>query len=224
MSAREEILGRLRGTLASEGDDAARKKSVAKRLAEAPTGVIPKRGQLDRAGRIDLFCEMAQRVQTTVDRVASASQVPRVIADYLRSQNLPASVRMGKDDRLRDMPWDDAANLEILFGVSDGGDAVAVAHADAGVAESGTLVLTSGADNPTSNNFLPDTHIVVLQANDIDGDYENLMARLRAVHGKGQLPRTVNMVTGPSRSADIEQTLLLGAHGPRSLHVIVVET
>ena len=41
-------------------------------------------------------------------------------------------------------------------------------------------------------------------------------------YGKGQMPRTVNWITGPSRSADIEQTLLLGAHGPQRLHVIVV--
>jgi L-lactate dehydrogenase complex protein LldG len=96
---------------------------------------------------------------------------------------------------------------------------VAVSHAFGGVAESGTLVLTSGRDNPTTLNFLPDTHIVVIDAKDIAGDYETLWARLR---GQGAMPRTVNWITGPSRSADIEQTLILGAHGPRRLHVMVV--
>ena len=85
-----------------------------------------------------------------------------------------------------------------------------------------TLVLFSGTDNPTTLNFLPDNHIVVIEAKDIVADYETMWAALRARFGKGVMPRTVNWVTGPSRSADIEQTLLLGAHGPRRLHVIVV--
>ena len=46
---------------------------------------------------------------------------------------------------------------------------------------------------------------------------------LRARYGKDKMPRTLNLITGPSRSADIEQTLILGAHGPRKLHIIVVE-
>jgi len=81
---------------------------------------------------------------------------------------------------------------------------------------------SSGVENPTTLNFLPETHIVVLAGKDLVGDYEAAWAKLRGPYGKGVLPRTVNMITGPSRSADIEQTLLLGAHGPRKLHVIVV--
>ena len=97
-----------------------------------------------------------------------------------------------------------------------------MSHAFAAVAETGTLVLISGADNPTTLNFLPDVHIVVVDASDIAPDFETVMARLRERFGAGVMPRTVNMITGPSRSADIEQTLILGAHGPRKLHVIVV--
>ncbi len=87
---------------------------------------------------------------------------------------------------------------------------------------SGTLVLTSGADNPTTLNFLPETAIVVLDAADIAGDYETVWERLQQQAGENPLPRTINLISGPSRSADIEQTLLLGAHGPRNLHIIVV--
>jgi L-lactate dehydrogenase complex protein LldG len=84
-------------------------------------------------------------------------------------------------------------------------------------------MLASGPDNPTTLNFLPDTHIVVVNAKDIAPDYETLWQRLRESYGAGAMPRAVNWITGPSRSADIEQTLILGAHGPRRLHVIVVE-
>ena len=80
----------------------------------------------------------------------------------------------------------------------------------------------SGADNPTTLNFLAENHIVVVFAEDVVGDYESVFARLRAKFG-AELPRTVNFITGPSRSADIEQTLLFGAHGPRRLHVVVVD-
>ena len=103
-----------------------------------------------------------------------------------------------------------------------GKDLAAVSHAFGAVAESGTLMLVSGADNPTTLNFLPDTHMVVVDAKDVAGDYESLWRRLREKFGDGLMPRTVNLITGPSRSADIEQTLILGAHGPRRLHVMVV--
>ena len=71
--------------------------------------------------------------------------------------------------------------------------------------------------------FLPENHIVVVKSSDIEGDYETALGRIRDEHGKGNMPRTVNMITGPSRSGDIEQKILLGAHGPRSLHIIVVD-
>ena len=96
------------------------------------------------------------------------------------------------------------------------------AAAFAGIAETGTLALVSGPDNPTTLNFLPDNHIVLLPREAIEADYESVFAKVRSVYGKGEAPRTLNFITGPSRSADIEQTLLLGAHGPRRLHIVVV--
>ncbi len=109
-----------------------------------------------------------------------------------------------------------------MRGPSDGHDLNAVSAAFAGIAETGTLALVSGPDNPTTLNFLPDNHIVVLPREAIEADYESVFAKLRNVYGKGEAPRTLNFITGPSRSADIEQTLLLGAHGPRRLHIVVV--
>ena len=82
--------------------------------------------------------------------------------------------------------------------------------------------MVSGPENPSTLNFLPDNQIVVVAAKDVAGDYESVWAKIRFAYGKGGMPRTVNWITGPSRSADIEQTLLIGAHGPRRLHVVVV--
>ena len=75
------------------------------------------------------------------------------------------------------MPW---APLEIATGRAEATDEVAIAKAFAGVAETGTLVLTSGADNPTTLNFLPETQIVVIRAGDVVGGYEQAWDRLRA--------------------------------------------
>jgi L-lactate dehydrogenase complex protein LldG len=221
MSSREAIVGKIRRSLGVAASDIGRRSIVIGRLKGTPKGVIPARGQLPPAECVALFCEMAMKVSASIARVPSTDAVPQAIADYLRSQNLPATIRMGDDPLLGALPWDGTA-IEVSRGASMGHDPVAVSHALAGVAETGTLVLASGADNPTTLNFLPDAHIVVLSSEDVVGDYETVWERLRARFGKGALPRTVNMITGPSRSGDIEQTILLGAHGPRSLHIVIV--
>jgi L-lactate dehydrogenase complex protein LldG len=221
MTARELMFATLRRSLGVTGTEAPRRAAVAARLAGHPRGVVPARGQLPPPQRLDLFTRMLEAASATAECVASATDIPAAVAAFLRGHNLPLQVRHGDDPRL-DVPWGDAPALEILRGRSDGHDLAAVSHAFAAVAETGTLVLVSGPDNPTTLNFLPDVHIVVVDACDIAPDFEVVMARLRERYGTGAMPRTVNMITGPSRSADIEQTLLLGAHGPRKLHVIVV--
>ncbi|MDW6025157.1 lactate utilization protein [Mesorhizobium sp. BAC0120] len=222
MSAREAILKKVRGALNASAGDAERAAAVGERLAKAPKGIIPARGQLPRAGRIELFCTMAKKLSATVERVDGKDAVPKAVAAYLRQRNLPAALRMGEDDRLTGMPWDSERSLQVKYGPSDGNDEVGLAHATAAVAETGTLVMTSGNGNPTSINFLPEHHLVVVDADDIDGDLEAALGRIRTGYGKGKMPRTVNLISGPSRSADIEQKIILGAHGPRALHVIVV--
>lgn len=221
MSARNEIFANIRRSLGVTGAEAARRSAVEDRLARSPKGVIPQRAQLDHAGQVALFAQMAEAAACTVARLPSASQVPAEIARYLRDLNLPATLRMGADARLASLPWGET-QIEMSQGRSHGHDLNAVSHAFAGIAETGTLVMVSGADNPTTLNFLPDNHIVVINAADVSGDLESAVASVRARFGKGTMPRTVNFITGPSRSADIEQTLLLGAHGPRRLHLVLV--
>ena len=221
MSAREAILGKIRRSLGVSANDAGRRAIVIARLENAPRGVIPERGQLPPGERLALFKAMAEKVSATVAEVETAGDAPAAIAEYLRAHNLPAIVRMGDDAALAGLPWQRTA-IEVRRGAADANDAIGVSHALAGVAESGTLVLASGADNPTTLNFLPETHVVVLAAEDVVGDYETVFAMLRKRYGKAALPRTVNMITGPSRSGDIEQTILLGAHGPRRLHIVII--
>jgi L-lactate dehydrogenase complex protein LldG len=222
MSSRDTILASIRRSLHVKGDERIRAGIVDERLDRSPKGVVPARGQLDAAGKLALFIEKAEGVQATIARVPTAAEVPAEVARYLREGNLPAAIRMGSDARLAGMPWKETA-LDVMSGRSHGLDLSAISHAEAAIAETGTLALISGPENPTTLNFLPDNHIVVLKAGDIVGDLEAIWAKIRKRHGKGAMPRTVNFITGPSRSGDIEQTILLGAHGPRALHIVVVE-
>ena len=221
MSARDDVFANIRRSLGVKGSEAIRRQIVADRLERSPKGVIPARSQVSGDERLALFKLQAEAALATVTEVASAAEVPQSIALFLRNHNLPATLRMGDDPRLDKMPWADTA-LEIARGPSVGHDLNAVSHAFGGVAETGTVVLVSGSDNPSTLNFLPDNHIVVVSAKDIAGDYESVWSRVRFTFGKGTMPRTVNWITGPSRSGDIEQTMLLGAHGPRRLHVVVI--
>lgn len=221
MSARDEIFGNIRRSLGVKGGETIRRQIVQDRLERAPKGIIPKRGQVSGEERIALFKAQAEASLATVTEVASAADVPQSIALFLRNHNLPATLRMGDDLRLKAMPWGETT-LEVSHGPSEGRDLNAVSYAFGGVAETGTLAMVSGAENPSTLNFLPDNHIIVVSAKDIAGDYESVWSRVRFAFGKTSMPRTVNFITGPSRSGDIEQTLLLGAHGPRRLHVVVV--
>jgi len=222
MSARDEILAGVRRSLGAAPGDDVRRAAVKARIASAPAGLRPARGQGDPGARVQRFMEEAQRVNATVERVASLKDVPQAAARYLRERNLAARLRVGDDARLSALAWG-GTQIAMSTGASVGDDPNAISFAESGVAETGTLVFVSGAHNPTTLNFLPDNHIAVLRAADLEADYEAVWERLRARFGKGVLPRTVNFVTGPSRSADIEQKLLLGAHGPRSLHIIIVD-
>lgn len=222
MNGREAVLSRIRQSLGVTGQEESRRREVAERLADLPRGVIPARGQLPDEARIALFVQQADKALASVERVPTADLVPEAIAMYLRSKNLPAEMKRGEDPRLASLPWEKAPQLSIATGPTAGRDLVGLSHAEGGVAESGTIVMLSGPENPSTLNFLPDYHIVVLSAGDIVGDYESAFDRVRARYGQGVLPRTVNFITGPSRSGDIEQKMLLGAHGPRSLHILVV--
>jgi L-lactate dehydrogenase complex protein LldG len=221
MSSRAAVFASIRRSLGVTGDEATRRFEVDMRLKQAPPGIVPKRGQGNASTRLAAFKAEAERAQASVAEISGWADAPAEIARFLRESNCPATLRMGDDPRLAGMPWSETS-LEILYGPSDGGDVNAVSAAFAGIAESGTLALVSGRDNPTTLNFLPENHIVVLPREAIEADYESVFAKLRAAYGKGAAPRTLNFITGPSRSADIEQTLLLGAHGPRRLHIVVV--
>ena len=222
-AAKNAILSHMRQSLSVGADDAERRKTVAARIAAHKPNIVPARAQIAHAKQIKLFREQAEAVQTTVTEVASGDDVPTAVADYLRGQNLPQTIRHGDDPLINNLPWaKKTPTMELNKGIADPKDEVSLSHASAGIAETGTLVLTSGSDNPTTLNFLPENHIVIIRADEIGGTYEDAWERLRKIHGERTMPRTVNMITGPSRTGDIEQRIELGAHGPRRLHIVII--
>lgn len=226
MSAgRDQILGTVRRSLKrgqGDEDDAARAR-VDARLSQTPRGPVPARAQIPPAEQVDLFEAMAVEQAATVTRVARPEDVPAAVADYLKAANLAPRLRLAPDPELEGLPWDGQPLLEVETGKAEAADQVSLTGAFAGIAETGTLLLVSGPQAPTTLNFLPETHIAVLRASRMVGPYEDAWDRVRALYGRGRLPRTVNFITGPSRTADIEQTIQLGAHGPRRLHIVLIE-
>jgi len=208
MSARDNILGRVRHATGG-GDPAA----VAARTGQpAP---VPTLAQTQGEARLAQFIAKAKAVDATVTRLALLDDLPKALAEELRSRNLPAAIRTG-DDPAFARDW---RGIEHTVGPGRLAEPATLSRAQLAMAETGTLVLASGPDNPVTLTFLGETHFVVLDADDITAGFEDMWAAWRA---RGLDPRTVNMVTGPSRSADIGQTLQLGAHGPVALHVFVV--
>ena len=225
-TARDAILGGIRRAMGRGPVSAEIAAALDQRLKEHRRNLVPARAAaLDPVARIDLFVAMAEEVQTTVTRVASNADVPAEVARYLAAENLPAELVIAPDAALDAIPWDDRPLLQIRRGRAEANDAVSVTPCLAAIAETGTLMLVSGEATPTTLNFLPDTHIVVACTGQVVAGYEDGWDLLRARSGDGPaaLPRTINFITGPSRTGDIEQRIQLGAHGPRRLHIILID-
>jgi L-lactate dehydrogenase complex protein LldG len=221
--SRQAVLGAIRAALGRGRLDAGDADALDRRLAAPAANVVPARGQRDGEALVQLFVAEAERVNAAVARVPGWPSVPAVVAGYLRDANLPLALKLAPDPLVGEVPWGDAPLLAVQTGGAAADDTTAVVAAFAGIAETGTVMLVSGPDNPTNLNFLPEVHVVLLPAAWVVGTYEDAFALLRAARGPGEWPRTVNWITGPSRTADIEQTLLLGAHGPKRLLIVLVD-
>ena len=215
------MLSRVREKLGVRGDDPGRRGVVHSRLHAHAANLIPERAQRPKAELLHLFQTALEKGGAKTIRLQTLEDIPEAVASALRDHNLASRIRVGNDpifDGLRAQP----GVIEVLSGPADPADAVTLSHAFAGAAETGTLFLKSGPDNPSTLNFMPEHHFVVILAADIQGSYEECLAKLREVLGDRGMPRTVNLISGPSRTADIEQTIVMGAHGPKNLVAFIV--
>jgi L-lactate dehydrogenase complex protein LldG len=218
--AKAQIVAGIRKALGRSEVSGEAKAQAEARLQGHPRSTVPARGDLPPEERVALFVRMAETVSATVRRVPALGDVPDAVAEFLAGQNLSPTIKAAPDPAIQAIPWSKRPLLSVSYGKAEDGDATSLTGALAGVAETGTLMLTSGPHGPSTLNFMPETHIVVLRTAQIVGAYEEAWDLLRQA---GAMPRTVNWITGPSRTGDIEQQIQLGAHGPRRLHIVLVE-
>ena len=216
--ARAEILRRIRTAQKREAPSAHDLKAAEDYLAAHPAGPLP----ASYADRLAHFTAMAERMSSTVETVDAMRDAPAAVARYLAAQGIVARAVVWP--LLRELPWE-AANLAVEFrpprrDESQGADVVGITGCYCAIAETGTLVVLSGPDSPTATTLLPDTHVAVLRAERIVAGMEDAFALIR--QERGAVPRAVHMISGPSRTGDIEQTIVLGAHGPFRVHIVLV--
>jgi L-lactate dehydrogenase complex protein LldG len=224
MSGRDTTLAKIRAGLGVSGSDAARRAAIDNRIAVKARHLIPERVKgKTREQLLKLLRGFLEGQSATVIEIAARADLPAALAGYLRAHNLAPRLRVGGDPYLTQIPWGQEPQLEVMLGHAQPTDEVGLSHATAAVAETGTLVLASGADNPVTLNFLPETHVVVVEEKDVVGPYEDAWDKVRARFGDRAMPRTVNMISGPSRTADIGGKLVVGAHGPRRMCVMLIK-
>jgi len=214
-SARADILARVRRRLSRtrvrDGQDRARRE-IDQWLAARACGPQPTlRGELYNA-----FIDRSEGQSTTVEIADDRAEAPGLVAAWLREHELPMQAVIWPE--LADLDWAGAGVKVVADGARDG-DLVGITGAFCAIAETGTLMLCSGPRTAATTSLLPETHIALVEINRIVATMEDAWALARKELGK--LPRAVNFISGPSRTGDIEQTIVLGAHGPYRVHVVL---
>ena len=218
MSSREDILGRVRASLhRNAGNAAAAREVMAAALANRSPGPQPAVAGEPRALLVR-FRVKSEQASSTVEIVATDADVPPAIAKYLAAMKLPNSAVAWAS--LAALDWAGAGLKVEARGARDA-DLVGITGCFCAVAETGTLMMCSSPDTPAAVSLLPETHVAVVRASRIVPYMEDAWNLARAE--LGSLPRAVNFISGPSRTGDIEQTIVLGAHGPYRVHLVIVE-
>jgi L-lactate dehydrogenase complex protein LldG len=220
-ASREAVLGRVRRALGKTGpDDASRDAAQAYVAAHAhgPRPAMPE-------DLVQRFLTRASDMASTVERIASVEEIPAAVARYLSALTLPPSLAMQQSrsgvcwPEFGGLDWQ-SQDLHIEARPTVGDDRIGITGTFCGIAETGTLVLITGEPWPIASALLPDTHIAVVRADRIVSGMEEAFALVRAE--RPTMPRALNLISGPSRTGDIEQTIVLGAHGPYRVHILVL--
>ena len=213
MNAREKILARIRDAQARKAEVAGTAtETINNHLARHPRGPLPPPPD----DLVACFRERAIKLSSDVLETNDRNEVPILLARYLREKELPLTGVCWPS--LAGLPWK-AAGLEIHSRPAKDQDMVGVTGAFCAIAETGTLMLLSGVETPATTSLLPETHVAVVDPHRIVATMEDAWDLMRKENK--QPPRAVNFISGPSRTADIEQTVTLGAHGPYRVLLIL---
>jgi len=214
MSARENILARIRARQGKGAvPEAVERGAVREHIAAHPPSPRP-RMDWEPVAR---FRERALELLSTVEEVGAPAAVPAAVTRYLHASSLPLAAVCWPE--LMALDWR-SAGMEIAARAARDADLVGITGVFCAIAETGTLMTVSGTDTPATISLLPETHIAVVEKSRIVRGMEEAWQLVR--DEIKQPPRAVNFISGPSRTADIEQTVTLGAHGPYRVHIILV--
>lgn len=201
MSARNAILVRLKGPVPVAAEAAALLGTLERPAVDAS------------ALEAEFLARLAlPSVNASHDRIPSLADLPTAIARYLTKQQEPLTLCCPPDPRLAACDW--SAFTLHADAAPDEGATLAIARR--GIAETGSLIFETSPVAPMLPNFLTLHHIVLLATNDI-------AAHLEDAPLPGPQPRAHYWITGVSGTTDIEGTYVRGAHGPRFLHVILLQ-
>ena len=215
MSARDNILARIRRQQGRSGPTSAEEMEfVRANIRNHASGPLPNAARTgDVIGQFKSECD---RLLTTFGEVSEAD-VPREVARYCDAAGISKAVAGWA--AYADWDWQ-GAGIDYAGRAANKDDSVGFTGCFCAIAETGTLLLLSAPDMPKLNALLPETHICVVPKHRIVHTMEDALALVRAEIGEP--PRAMFFVSGPSRTADIEQTIVIGAHGPYRVHVILV--
>lgn len=217
---REDLMALVRQSL---------KTSAPATLSEPAPAVDPTIARLATADDdlVDLFHDRAVKIGMHLERVTSESLLG-ALTGLLREKAIKTVV-LGSVPLLGDLvgsltsegievvTWKGTGSIDNQFDVDCGITGVHVA-----LAETGTLVVFSDAENSRGLSLAPPIHVAVVRKSDILPDMLDLWAQLKGIPNT-ELPSNMVFITGPSKTADIEGELVTGVHGPESVHIFLVD-
>jgi len=215
MSARDNILARIREKSGRSGLTSEAELDIVRlHIAQHVCGPLPSIAMQDP---VTHFISECARLKSTTAELADLTVLPAEVARYVAANTLAP----------RCVGWHEFAGLDwagagIQFDdrPANGNDLIGLTGSFCGIGETGTLLLLGAPATPKATALLPETHICVVKKSRIVATMEDSFALMR--NEIGEPPRATFFVSGPSRTADIEQTLVIGAHGPYRVHVILI--
>lgn len=204
-SGRDAILRRIKQSLQGSGAEAI----VQAESATATTA--------DERSLTKTFTHAALAGGASVTEIASLDEITNAI--LAADATLPLSI--APQAELKALPWRATPALRLERDYKHN-NCNGLVIAEAAAAETGTVAISTHSC-PSGLLFLTERLFIVLRTADINADYEAIWA-LRAGQESRARPRTLHLISGPSRTADVEQTIQIGAHGPRQLDILLLDS
>jgi L-lactate dehydrogenase complex protein LldG len=211
--AREEILGKVRSALGRSAGSAAPALPASARVAPRTPG--------DSEAELELLLEEIRKLGGTVRRLTSLEELATALAELVKAEGVRKAA-LWSTPQLRQLGIEQmlvVLGVSIVSGSADKRQLaeceLGVTGADALLPETGTLLLRSGPERPRAVSLVPRVHLAIVHPSALRADLHQALADVK---GEGYAV----LVSGPSRTADIELTLTVGVHGPKSLYVLVL--